>query len=72
MASEFKIRGPAVTVSTNCCSGLDAIYAGYTQIKLGKVKAVLAGASDAPLFPATFGAFCAFGALTARNHDPRG
>ena len=72
LASEFKIRGPALTVSTNCCTGLDAIYAGYAQIKLGKAKVSLAGASDAPIFPATFGAFCSFGALTTRNHDPQG
>ena len=72
LASEFKIHGPALTISTNCCTGLDAVYAGYTQIKLGKVKATLAGASDAPIFPATFGAFCQFGALTGRNHDPQG
>lgn len=70
IAAEFKIHGPAMTVSTNCCTGLDAIYAGYSLIKFGKVKAILAGGCDAPIFPETFGAFCAVGALTRHNDDP--
>ena len=64
IAAEFRIHGPAMTVSTNCCTGLDAIYSAYALIKCGKVKAILAGASDAPIFPETFAAFCAVGALT--------
>jgi 3-oxoacyl-[acyl-carrier-protein] synthase II len=71
VASEFKIRGPAITVSTNCCTGLDTIYAAYAQVKLGKVNASLASAADAPIFPATFGSFCSFTALTRRNDDPQ-
>jgi 3-oxoacyl-[acyl-carrier-protein] synthase II len=51
MAAEFKIHGPAMTVSTNCCTGLDAIYAAYSLIKCGKITAMLAGGSDAPIFP---------------------
>jgi 3-oxoacyl-[acyl-carrier-protein] synthase II len=71
IAAEFKIHGPAMTVSTNCCTGLDAIYAGYSLIKNGKVKAVLAGGCDAPIFPETFASFCAFGALSAgHNNEP--
>jgi 3-oxoacyl-[acyl-carrier-protein] synthase II len=71
IAAEFKIHGPAMTVSTNCCTGLDAIYAGYSLIKCGKVKALLAGGCDAPIFPETFASFCAFGALTRHNEDPQ-
>jgi 3-oxoacyl-[acyl-carrier-protein] synthase II len=72
IAAEFKIHGPAMTVSTNCCTGLDAIYAAYALIKCGKVKAMLAGGADAPIFPETFAAFCSIGALTRHNHDPQG
>jgi 3-oxoacyl-[acyl-carrier-protein] synthase II len=43
IAAEFKIHGPALSVSSNCCTGIDAIYAAYAQIKLGKVHVSLAG-----------------------------
>lgn len=69
VAAEFRIYGPAMTVSTNCCTGLDAIYAGYSLIKSGKVKAILAGGCDAPIFPETFASFCAFGALATGHND---
>ena len=71
VAAEFRIHGPAMTVSTNCCTGLDAIYAAYSLINCGKVKAILAGGSDAPIFPETFAAFCAVGALSRHNDDPQ-
>jgi 3-oxoacyl-[acyl-carrier-protein] synthase II len=69
VAAEFKIHGPAMTVSTNCCTGLDAIYAGSSLIKAGKVKAILAGGCDAPIFAETFASFCAFGALSSQHND---
>jgi 3-oxoacyl-[acyl-carrier-protein] synthase II len=69
VAAEFKIYGPAMTVSTNCCTGLDAIYAGYSLIKCGKVNAIVAGGCDAPIFPETFASFCAFGALSSGFND---
>jgi 3-oxoacyl-[acyl-carrier-protein] synthase II len=64
IAAEFKIYGPTMTMSTNCCTGLDAIYAASSLIRAGKVSAMLAGGSDAPIFPETFAAFCAVGALS--------
>jgi 3-oxoacyl-[acyl-carrier-protein] synthase II len=71
IAQEFKIHGPTMTVSTNCCTGLDAIYAASSLIRAGKVTAMLAGGSDAPIFPETFAAFCAVGSLTRHNDDPQ-
>jgi 3-oxoacyl-[acyl-carrier-protein] synthase II len=71
LADELRIHGPALSISTNCCTGLDAIYSAYAQIKLGKTRVSLAGASDAPILPAPFASFCAFGVLSQRNHDPK-
>jgi len=71
VAEELRIHGPALSIATNCCTGLDAIYSAYAQIKLGKTRVSLAGASDAPVLPAPFASFCAFGVLTRRNHDPK-
>jgi len=71
LAIEFQIHGPAISVSTNCCTGLDAIQIAATQIRSGQVKVAVAGACDAPIFPLAFGAFCALGALTKRNDAPK-
>ena len=36
----------------------------------GSATTAIVGASDAPIFPLSFGAFCALGALTRRNTEP--
>ena len=70
VAIEFGIKGPALSVSSNCCTGLDAIHTGFTQIRYGQSKIAVTGGCDAPIFPLSFGAFCALGALTKRNDAP--
>src|SRR5262245_20800455 len=32
LAIEFGISGPAVSISSNCCTGVDAIHSGFSQI----------------------------------------
>ncbi len=71
VAIEFGITGPALSVSSNCCTGIDVIHAAASQISDGGVKVALAGASDTPIFPAIFDSFCTLGALTKRNDAPR-
>jgi 3-oxoacyl-(acyl-carrier-protein) synthase len=71
LAIEFEITGPSLTISSNCCTGIDAIDAATQQIASGKVNIAIATSSDAPLFPIIFDAFCALGALTKRNDDPK-
>jgi 3-oxoacyl-[acyl-carrier-protein] synthase II len=71
VAIEFGVTGPAISVSSNCCTGIDAIHTASSYIAEGKVKVALAGGSDAPLFPLPFSAFCALGALSTRTDDPR-
>ena len=70
VAIEFRIKGPALSVSSNCCTGLDTIHAACSQIVSGKAKAAVAGSCDAPISPLAFGALCALGALTKRNGEP--
>ena len=70
LAIEFGIKGPAISISSNCCTGIDAIEVGSTQIREGNVVIAVAGGCDAPIFPLSFGAFCALGALTSRNDAP--
>jgi 3-oxoacyl-[acyl-carrier-protein] synthase II len=71
IASEFGINGPAVSISSNCCTGIDVVRAGARRIGLGEVKVAVVGACDAPLFSPIFASFCALGALTKRNADPQ-
>src|SRR2546426_5401159 len=71
LAIEFGIKGPALSLSSNCCTGIDAIRAGFGQISSGRATVALAGASDAPIFPAIFDSFCTLGALTKRNDEPQ-
>jgi 3-oxoacyl-[acyl-carrier-protein] synthase II len=70
VAIEFGITGPALSISSNCCTGIDAIHAGAAEIASGRSVAAVAGGCDAPIFPLSFGAFCALGALTKRNSEP--
>lgn len=71
IAIEFGIRGPALSVSSNCCTGIDAIDEGFKHITEGASTVAVVGGCDAPIFPLAFGAFCALGALTKRNDSPQ-
>lgn len=71
VAIEFHIKGPALSVMTNCCTGLDAIQAACSQILSGRAKVAVAGSCEAPFSPVGFATFCALGALTKRNSEPK-
>jgi 3-oxoacyl-[acyl-carrier-protein] synthase II len=71
LAIEFGITGPATSISSNCCTGLDAIHAGFADIARGRARVAVVGGVDAPIFPLSFGAFCALGALSKRNYAPQ-
>lgn len=68
---EFGIKGSALSVSSNCCTGLDAINTAFSQIASGKARVGVAGSCEAPIFPISFAALCALGALTKRNGEPQ-
>jgi 3-oxoacyl-[acyl-carrier-protein] synthase II len=70
LAIEFGITGPAVSVSSNCCTGIDAIHTAASYVATGRAKVAVAGGCDAPLFPLSFAAFCALGALSSRAKEP--
>lgn len=71
VAIEFGIAGPALSVSSNCCTGIDAINEGFLSICEGTSTMSVVGGCDAPIFPLAFGAFCALGALSKRNDAPQ-
>ncbi len=71
VAIDFGITGPALSISSNCCTGIDAINEGFKHIAAGASTVAVVGGCDAPIFPLAFGAFCALGALTKRNDSPQ-
>jgi 3-oxoacyl-[acyl-carrier-protein] synthase II len=71
LSIEFGIKGRSMSISSNCCTGLDVIDTATSQIAAGNALVALAGSSEAPIFPASFSAFCALGALTKRNDHPQ-
>ena len=42
---QLKLKGPSLTVSTACASGLSAIVEGFKWIRLNEADVVIVGAS---------------------------
>ena len=68
---EFNITGRSMSMTSNCCTGLDALYLGYSQIVAGEATVAVAGGSEAPLSPVAFATFCALGSLSTRPCPPK-
>jgi 3-oxoacyl-[acyl-carrier-protein] synthase II len=67
---ELAVKGPVTTISSGCSTAIDAVNWAYEQVRCGKADAIIAGASDAPLSPFSFGTFCAVRVLSKRNDEP--
>jgi 3-oxoacyl-(acyl-carrier-protein) synthase len=67
---ELRILGQALTISSACATGLDALEWGYRRIAAGSADLVLAGTTDAPVAPFAFAALCALGILARRDAPP--
>jgi 3-oxoacyl-(acyl-carrier-protein) synthase len=71
LAAMTGARGPAVTLSTGCVGGIDALGYAYEAIAYGEADVMLAGASEAPITPITTASFEAINCLSRRhNHRP--
>ncbi|MCK9862565.1 MULTISPECIES: beta-ketoacyl-[acyl-carrier-protein] synthase family protein [Paenibacillus] len=70
LAMEFGFTGPNETNSMSCGSGAVAIGRALQAIKRGEADVVLAGGSEAPLAPLSFGAFDMLRAMSTRNEEP--
>ncbi|MBW2057963.1 MAG: beta-ketoacyl-[acyl-carrier-protein] synthase family protein [Deltaproteobacteria bacterium] len=67
---EFNIRGPAVTVSTGCPAGANAIRLAAEEIRRGNIDIAVVGGTDAPISPVMVAALSASGSLASNNGDP--
>lgn len=56
-AIQLGIHGPALTISSACTSGADAIGLGRAMIASGVVDAMFVGGADAPITPSVYAAF---------------
>jgi 3-oxoacyl-(acyl-carrier-protein) synthase len=71
LAAMTGARGPAVTLSTGCIGGVDAIGYALETIAHGEADVMLAGASEAPITPITTAAFEVIKCLSqSHNHRP--
>ena len=64
------IRGHSNSIGGACSAGADAVGYAFHCIANGLADVMLAGASEAPLGPLTFGAFGILGVLSRRNGSP--
>jgi 3-oxoacyl-[acyl-carrier-protein] synthase II len=63
------IAGPVMTISSACCTGIDAIAWGASQVAAGLDMAIV-GATEAPLAPFIFTLFVASGHLSKWSGPP--
>ena len=68
-AKLLKLAGPAFVMDTACAASSHAIGEAFRLVRLGKVKAMLAGGAAALVSPLPLLAFSLLGALS-RNADP--
>jgi len=67
---DYGLRGPAITITSGCATGVDVLAWGMNQIRLGKADAAVVGATESPLFPMSFATACSLGILSKRNGEP--
>lgn len=70
LAIRLGARGPNMALATACASGNNAIGEALEMIRRGSADVMIAGASEAALFPLTMAGMNVMGALSTRNDDP--
>jgi len=70
ISAEFHIKGPSMTISTGCSSGVNAVAYAYDMIRNSICDQVIAGGTEAPITPFGVGAFCAMGNISTHNNEP--
>ncbi len=62
-------KGPNLAATSACASGAHAIGYAYTDIKLGRVDAMICGGTESTITPLAVAGFNALKALSTRNDD---
>jgi 3-oxoacyl-[acyl-carrier-protein] synthase II len=66
----LKVSGPSITISTGCSSALNAIGYSFDLLRNNRADVIIAGGTEAPLAPLTFGSFGIARQLSERNEEP--
>lgn len=70
VSGKYGTKGINCTISTGCTAATDAFGFSFELIKEGKQDVIIAGASEAPVCPITFGAFDVVNVLAKNNDEP--
>lgn len=70
VSARYGLNGVCNTISTGCTAGTDSLGFCLEAIQDGEADMMIAGASEAPLTPITFGAFDVVSVLSVRNDAP--
>ncbi|MFP5238892.1 MAG: beta-ketoacyl-ACP synthase II [Acidobacteriota bacterium] len=63
-------KGPNVCTTTACASGAHGVGYAYTDIMLGRAKAMICGGAESTIAPLGMSGFNALKALSTRNDEP--
>ena len=69
---ELGTKGPLMSQCTACAAANMAIGDALDEIRMGRVDAMIAGGSEAPITKVGIAGFDAMRALSRRNDDPVG
>ncbi len=64
-------KGPNLVTTSACASGLHAIGYAYSDIKLGRTRAMITGGVESTITPMAVSGFSAMKALSTRNDAPQ-
>jgi len=67
---DFGLRGPHITLSSGCATGLDVLSWSVHQMRTGRADAVVMGATESPIFPMSIASAASLGILSCRNDAP--
>jgi 3-oxoacyl-[acyl-carrier-protein] synthase II len=65
-----KAKGPNLMTTSACASGVHSIGYAFSDIKLGRVKAMICGGVESTITPMAVSGFSAMRALSERNDEP--
>jgi len=69
VAFRFRTQGSAVTLTSACTSGIDAIAMAANRIRNGEAEAVITGGTETPITRIVLNAFCAARMVTTVSND---
>ena len=70
LSMEYGLTGPVMTQVAACATSVIAFHDALRLIRTGECDVVLAGGSEAPVWPMGVAALANMGALSHRNDDP--